>query len=305
MKKLFFFICLISLLISCNKISNKPFYEELTIDEVAKAMKQDSAFGWYYDGITSENWSEIMTNSQKAKYKELSHRRAFKYYKYSSDFEQKFKEDSIWGEEWKSTCINEIKQVDSIITYWKQYRSECYSEIDSYVKAEIKNVSIDYYDGWNYLTDRYEYSGHRVYDVVYTLFVPKIDEISYEVVWRNEYGKSNGWHPSGYDVNITKNNCTSHCSCAGVSENVPSEIWINRITIDGEVITSKYDEYKVPIKVREYLENERETQWEAVGAAYVDNFVTKSQYIRKKREQKIKELDELIYEFSYEEFDLF
>lgn len=300
MKKQIFIVAVIALLCSCNKISNKSIYEELTIDEVEKAMKQDSVFGWFYDDVVSANYDQRMTPSAKARFKKVSYRRYFAYTKYKYDFFMWKEKDSIWAEEWSQKYAKEIATTDSVINYWKQYRQDCYAEVDKYIKGKIVNVGIESDYEYNWRTDRKEWVSHRTYDIEYTLFVPKVEKVEVSVVWRDEFG-AYGWEVSGIDNNITKTDSIKHHICAGLPDDKPSELWISSIEIDGKKVTSKYNRYDVPQPIRDYIENEKKYDWDRVGYEFVgEKFVSKYKYQQKKREEDLMAFDNLCYEFEYE-----
>lgn len=303
MKKSFILIFIISMLCCCNKISNKPIYEELTIDEVGKAMRQDSTFGYFYDEVVSENLAQKMSPSEKAKFKDVSYKRYFSYMKYKYNWGEWFKKDSIWAKEWAQKYAKEIAATDSVINYWKEYKQNCNSEIDKYIKGRIINVGVESDYEYNWRTDRNEWVSHRTYEIEYALFVPKVDKVTYDLLWRNNYGNAayGGFSYGGYDVNITKENCIKKSTCAGLSENKPSELWITSIIVNGQVIKTDYDKYKVPEAVQNYILDEKEYDWDKVGYKFAgENFVSKDSYLSQKREEDLRAFDNLCYEFDQE-----
>lgn len=301
MKKKVIIVAVIALLCSCNRISNKPIYEELTINEVGKAMKQDSSFGWFYDDVVEANYALKMSPSEKARFKKVSYRKYFAYTKYKYDFLKWMKKDSIWGEEWAQKYVKEIAATDSVINYWKQYKQDCYAEVNKYIKGKITNVGIESDYEYNWDTRRNEWKPRRSYEITYTLLVPKVDKVEISIVWRDKYGESDGWHGSSYDENITQNDTVKKHVCGGLNDEKPSEVWITSVEINGQTISSKYDKYDVPQSVREYIENEKEYDWNKVGREFAgENFVSKDSYLSQKREEDLRAFDNLCYEFDQE-----
>ena len=135
--------------------------------------------------------------------------------------------------------------------------------------------------------------------------MPKVDTVNYNLLWRDKYGRSASAYGvfsyGGYDVNITQKDNVKKSICAGLTDNKPSEIWITSIVVNGQVIKSDYDEYKTPYSVRDYIINENEYDWNKIGREFAgDNFVSKSDYQSRKREEDLRAFDNLCYEFDQE-----
>ena len=89
MKNLKYIVCLFVLVIatnSCNKIPNKPVFEELSTKELANAAKINEAFYEFYDVFEAYR-SEMkeMSAVKKATYNSITYRRLFDYYLYIED----------------------------------------------------------------------------------------------------------------------------------------------------------------------------------------------------------------------------
>ena len=299
MKKLILILVVICTFCGCNKISNKPIYEELTINEVDKAMKQEPSFGDFYDDIIRKNYAEKMSPSEKARFKKVSYRRLYAYEKYRYDFVSWQEKDSIWDKEWTQKYAKEIASTDSVINYWKERKLQCNAEIDKYVKGSITNVGIETEYEYNWISHMNERVSHRVFDVTYTLFVPKVEKVNYEIMWRDKYGSAqyghDGYSDGGfYDIDITKGDTIRTKICGGLSENKPAEIWITSIMVDGREIKSTYNKYEYPHSVCMYLANGNEYEWNAVGREFVgENFMSKYDYERQERERDLRAFDNL------------
>ena len=141
MKKTLFFILLSAIICSCNPIPNKPFYEPLTLEELAKAIKADEYFGEWYEELADDSDVQRMTDVEKAKYKDVTYRRLYKYFQYQDDFQYWIKQDSIsqikWFEEYAST----IKSMDSLIAVQKELKEQAFAEVNKIASFELTGVN--------------------------------------------------------------------------------------------------------------------------------------------------------------------
>ena len=129
MKKSLFFMLLTAIICSCNPIPNKPFYEELTLDELAKAIKADEEFAEWYEELMDSRLITRTTDVEKAKYKDVTHRRLFKYSKHMYDFKYWIRFDSISNLKWEEEYASTIKSVDSLVAVKKELKKQFVSVV--------------------------------------------------------------------------------------------------------------------------------------------------------------------------------
>jgi hypothetical protein len=143
MKRLLFLILgFVIVLSSCSKISDKPVSEKLSTDELSKAIKSDTLFTSFYEGIR-KNVDE-MDDIKKAKFNEVTYRRLFKYYKFLQDTTYWKPLSEKWEKEWEKDLGIYSTKADSTINYWKKYLAD--NSLDKYVKVELANINKEYYD---------------------------------------------------------------------------------------------------------------------------------------------------------------
>jgi hypothetical protein len=143
MKRLLYLILVFAIILSsCSKISDKPVSEKLSTDELSKAIKSDTLFTIFYEGIR-KNVDE-MDDIKKAKFNEVTYRRLFKYVKYLQDTTYWKPLTEKWEKEWEKDFGIYSTKADSTLNYWKKYLAE--NSLDKYVKVELAQIDKDYYD---------------------------------------------------------------------------------------------------------------------------------------------------------------
>lgn len=129
---------------SCNRLPNKPFYEPLTLDELSKAIKADSAFADFYEDLRDDRSINEMSDVQKAKYRKVTYARLYKYMNYANDWERRRELDSISSLKWEKEYASEIKSTDSLINVMKQERATAYAKVNEMASFELVGINYDY-----------------------------------------------------------------------------------------------------------------------------------------------------------------
>jgi len=130
------------ILASCNKISDKPVSEKLSTDELSKAIKSDTSFTSFYENI--RKGVDEIDDIKKAKFKDVTYRRLFKYYKFLQDTTYWKPLHEQWEKDWKNDFGIYTTKADSTLNYWKNYLAE--NSLDKYVKVELAQIDKEYYD---------------------------------------------------------------------------------------------------------------------------------------------------------------
>lgn len=303
MRKVILSLFSVILLVSCNKIPSKPIYEELTIDELEKAMKADPSFGKFYDEVMEANFAEELSPSQKAKYKGVTYDKMFKYINYLNDDAHWHEMDSIWKLEWRKENADAVTKADSVIEYWNAYRDNANALVSSYVTAEIGEVAV------RTATDT-EWIGYRTVEktrkylhfiVNFTLAdsVDFIDKIDYEVYWYDKYGMfaktsetdvKNINHIESYDVYNTRL----------LPDDRPKKVCISKIKIGNQTIVG-FNRHIVPQRVLNYWDYNSLGSYERIVEDYTDGELESLlDYRETKKDEALQKFDRLCYEFAGE-----
>ncbi|MDR2835419.1 MAG: hypothetical protein LBV69_04370 [Bacteroidales bacterium] len=143
MKKMFLlFLGFIILLSSCNKVPDKTIFKKLDTDELAKAIKSDTLFVYFYENISKK--VDNMSDIKKAKYNDITYRRLFKYVKFMEDTTYWKPIYEKWKNEWENEYGIYLSKADSVLNYWKKYLAE--NSLDKYVDIELDSIETKYYD---------------------------------------------------------------------------------------------------------------------------------------------------------------
>lgn len=130
------------ILSSCNKISDKPVSEKLSTEELSKAIKSDTSFTSFYEGVRKE--VDEFDDIKKAKFNDVTYRRLFKYTKFFEDTVYWNPLSEKWEKEWEKDFGVYSKKADSTLNYWEKYMAE--NSLDKYVKIELAKIDKEYYD---------------------------------------------------------------------------------------------------------------------------------------------------------------
>ena len=143
MKKLYYLIYIVAFAFSsCHNISDKPVSEKLSTEELSKAIKSDTSFSDFYENIRKpiDNMSDI----KKAKYNDVTYRRLFKYFKFSSDTNYWKPLSENWDKEWANKYGIYGPKGDSVLNYWHKFIAE--NSLNKYVRIELVQIDKKYYE---------------------------------------------------------------------------------------------------------------------------------------------------------------
>lgn len=134
-------IILTGSIVACSPVPNTSVFETLPTKNLAKVLEKEPDFETIYTQITEgvKSFNEI----EKAKFNDITWSKIYTMYKFSSDtlktnplFEQ-------WRQEWDDKFGKYNEQVDSVITYWKDYKEK--NSLDRFVRVEFAEIDKDYY----------------------------------------------------------------------------------------------------------------------------------------------------------------
>lgn len=143
MKKVYFFIVIIAFaLYSCNNISNKSVSEKLNAEELSKAVKSDTSFSSFYENLRKA--VDDMDDIKKEKFRDVTYRRLFNYYKFLEDTAYWKPLYDNWNKEWQKNYSIYLPKADSILNYWTKYLED--KSLNNYVKIELAQIDKEYYE---------------------------------------------------------------------------------------------------------------------------------------------------------------
>lgn len=300
MKNILFLFSLI-LFCGCDDL-NKSIFEPLALKELDEAIKKDSLFSIFYEQVQAINENTLDTDSKKAKYADLTYRRAYDLF---------FYQDTVLyrdlSKEWKSKYANYSTKADSIINYWKQLKKE--NSLDQYVKIEVANITTKYYsfggvDDVNI--------GFRLTPLKETieqlrfsyLIEPKINQDESKSIYSSILDKSWCLSTSPFSKPVVKYwevGYSNEKKLAGETaetllRDYNVKIEIDKVRIGGRNYST--DDIKLPHCVEMYLEYGGSYYIDDIIQEYIDNnYIPLYKYITDGINNRLKEKDALAFEY--------
>jgi len=300
MKKIFFVFCLLTLLVSCNSIPKKSVFQELSTDELASAIKSDTEFAEFYEEMRSLASLVSFSEVQKAKYKDVTYRRFYKFYNHLSDtifWQSKYEK---WGQEWDETLANDLAKVDEKVAYWTDYKKQ--NSLSRFAKVELSRFYITHYsyiggvrDAYIYfnitplqgtieqIKFKYSYSikidggrGKRTYDCTYYAPISSTKEGSWEIDYfarSNFDGMTVGKFLQKYDLDIE----------------------ITDVRKDGKNYSLK--DLNIPEAINDFWKEDTPNTRDGVAVLVNPQYVNREKYIANKKNDGMKKYDQLCYDF--------
>ncbi len=196
MKKILFFVLLSAIICSCNPIPDKPCYEVLTVEELAKVNKADSNFLAFYEYLQEETDIYDMNDIEKAKYQEINYSRLYKYLKFISDVEHWYKAEDIYSAKWHQEFDATIKSTDSLIAVYQKEKQEAFAEVNKLVSLELIDLQCGIeikpagWDMWGYWRSE-KIEGIVDYTIKLNFSNPKISNVETVLYfWEKDGSKS-------------------------------------------------------------------------------------------------------------------
>lgn len=300
MKNIFTCIAVIALMCACNAIPDKPVFEELTQDELSKAIKSEPQFGDFYDALCPLVENADLSASQEAKYKDVTYRRLFKYYQYMTDSAAWAEKEAGYKKEWESKYRKDLDKVDETMKYWADYKEE--NSLNRFAKVELTNFYMKYYAYIKSVEDAYicftitpldgEIEQIR-FDYSYWLKIndgrEKVEQscictmpISepYEAMWEIDF-----WEKDKFEgMTVEKFN-----------QKYDLEIVITDIRKDGQ--NYSIDDLDIPEAVLALWEDDTPENRDEVAKLVNPNYMDVATYVEKKGEEDLAQFDELCHDF--------
>lgn len=313
-------LCLVSILwMGCNKIPNKPIYEELTINELAKAIAKDSSFEFFYDYILNDRDIQNMSATQKARYKDITYKRAFKYSKYENEIRWDNKLDSLWNIEWENVYAEDINRADSLIQEMENEKEEIFAEVNSLASFEIVEVSNIAGTIWRRVKD-YEWGGYKDVEIkgicsvlkikTHTQY-SKIDEVTMQLYCWGKNGYPRVQDFSFYNEKNLKKDAIWEVTFNGQPEPFEKhtsdfldkfdyEFRINFITINGKTYKPNFP-WSKEFVIAKYKVPKYGSDWiDFVNKNINPDVIDQWEYHHNKVNELLKKYDSLMFEFEEE-----
>lgn len=153
MKNVLFFSLAALVFVSCSKIPDTPIWNEISTDELAAAIDQEPDFATAYEAMKALSPNEVLSDTQKAKYKDLTWRRYYEMTKYANDSTVFGPLKDKWTKEWNETMAKDLAKVDSLMEYWANYKKE--NSLSRFVTADVVNIKKTYYSYIHSVDDIY------------------------------------------------------------------------------------------------------------------------------------------------------
>lgn len=309
MKNILYLLPLI-LFYSCVDNLNKSVFESLSLKELDEEIKKDSLFGMFYEHIQAINKNTLDTDTKRAKYANLTLRRAYSSYTYHDD-----KLEKQLSSEWNNKYKTYSSKADSISRYWRKAKQD--NSLDQYVKIELASISTKYYS----------FGGVDEVNIGFKLIPLKskveqlrfgysIEPKIYKKEGKNEYDSylsilDKSWCLSTspfsqpvvryWEANYKDENKLAGMDVETVLRDYDVNIEVDKIRIDGRNLSS--DDVKVPFSVEMYWKYEDETDIQNIYEEDIikefidDNYISSFRYILNGVNERRKEVDELAFEY--------
>lgn len=115
---------------SCSNIPDKPVTDELTAEEVKKAVQSDSLFADLYDFARFR--SSFMQSAEIARFSGLTYRNALEYIHFTDDSAFWDKQREQMTAEWNAENAKALQKTDSVIESWRDSISA--THISDYIR---------------------------------------------------------------------------------------------------------------------------------------------------------------------------
>lgn len=300
MKKTLLFLFASVLFIACNPIPNKSVFEELTTDELASAIKADPEFGEAYEDIRSSVVSTNFSDVQKAKYKDVTYRRLYKYTNHVADSAYWEPRQEKWGKEWDNTFANDLAKVDETVAYWTAYKKQ--NSLSRFANIELSRFRITHY---------YYIGG--VDDAYICFNITPIDGAIEQIKFNYSYG---------YKINNGSDKKTHSCIYTSPITNTEEVVWeipfLEKDNFDGMTVKKFLEQYdldieitdirkdgknysmedlNIPEAIKEFWKGDTPERRDAVAILVNPKYVGRSQFRLNKKNEELKEYDNLCFDF--------
>lgn len=295
------FLFFLILFCGCDDL-NKSIFEPLALKELDAEIKKDSLFSLFYERVQAINENTLNTDSKKAKYADLTYRRAYDLFSFQDTvLYQKL------SNEWNNKYANYSAKADSIINYWKQLKKE--NSLDQYVEIEVVNISTNYYSFGG--VDNV-HIGFRLTPLKETIeqlrfgysIEPKINQDESSSVYSSILDKSWCLSTSPFSKTVVKYWEVGYSNERKLSGETTEtllrdyniNIEIDKVRIKGKNLSA--DDIKIPHSIGMYLDYGGSYYIDDIIQEYIDNnYIPEYRYITDGINNRLKEQDALAFEF--------
>lgn len=131
------FVLIALTFVSCSSIPSKTIMEPLSTSELATIIKKDTTFENFYQ-LVSEQVGKL-SDIDKAKYSDITYSSMYDYYLFIRDTTWVLNYEKEWDEKYSIY----LDKVDSVITYWKNYKEE--NSLTRFVTIAFDCLDKEYY----------------------------------------------------------------------------------------------------------------------------------------------------------------
>ena len=306
MKITIIFAVALTLLVGCSPIPNKSVFEELSTKELASAIKSDPEFAEAYERIRKLDSLISFSEVQKAKYKDVTYRRLYKYTKHMNDSIFWLPKNKKWQQEWDETFANDLAKVDEKVAYWTDYKEQ--NSLSRFAKVELSSFYITHYSYLGYVIDaylcfnitplqgtieqikfKYSYShkiddrrGQKTHNCIYSTPISKKDE----GMWKIDY-----FEKSNFDgMTVSK-----------FLQKYDLDIEITDVRKDGK--NYSLEDLNIPEAISNFWKEDTPETRDEVAVLINPQYVNRVKYIEDKKDNELKKYDQLCYDFLEVRFE--
>jgi hypothetical protein len=307
MKQLGLLSVIIALIISsCNTVPDKPIFERLSTKELSRVIKSDTAFSSFYENLRKE--VDNMDDIKKATFNDVTYRRLFKYFKFLTDTTYWNSQSETWDKEWQAKYGQYLPKADSALDYWKNYLQG--HSLNKYVNIELAQIDKEYYE---YIGEIKEVNlGFKL-----TPLQGPIEQIRFNYGYKPKingdskiYEKHSCISTSPFSSPMVRYWEVGYSDRDNFSgKNVETflrdyNLFIEVTAIRKDGINLSTDDFSIPAKVSECLENEKDypalfefSKDDLIKELINKDYVSKWDYKNKKADEIKEKKDKLCFDF--------
>ncbi|MCQ2323705.1 MAG: hypothetical protein MJZ53_02470 [Paludibacteraceae bacterium] len=302
MKKISLFSLLaVILLSSCSSIPNKSVFEDLTTDELAKAIKSDDGFGDFYESMHGLIALSTFSEVQKAQYKDVTYRRLYKYINHETDSAKWAPKLEKWGKEWDETLANDLAKVEEKSEYWLNYKAE--NSLSRFAKVELSSFYITHYSYIGGVDDAY-----ICFNITPTEGTIEQIKFTYSYSYKINNGRGKKSHRCIYSTPITgtregaweidyfEKEDFDGMTVSKFLQNYDLDIEITDVRKDGK--NYSLDDLNIPEVITAFWEEDTPETRDEVAKLVNPSYKNRETYISDKKDAEMKEYDELCHSFQ-------
>ncbi|MGN0028522.1 MAG: hypothetical protein ACI35Q_02170 [Marinilabiliaceae bacterium] len=304
MKNSFIITLIAFALASCSKIPDTPVWNEISTDELASAIKEEPGFAETYEAMRALHPEKTLSDTQKAKYKDMTWRRYYKMVKYAKDSTIFNPLKEQWTEEWNQTLSKDLGKVDSLMGYWLDFKKE--NSLERLVTAKVIGIKKTYYSYINTIKGVYFVFG----------FTPLVDGVEqFRFNYSYDYkinsgrgrgekhnciysqplkGEDTGWYEADYFEREKLEDETFE----SFMQSHDFQIEITDVRVNGK--NYSLEELNIPKAVTNLWDSDTEENRDEVAKLINPEYESLQSYLAARKQETIERKDPLYAEFTKE-----